>query len=77
MATSTAASTPVASWTDVALAAIIAIVTLSTDGWEWPDSLDAVVAAPEHHSVPLGDDPIHAIVVELKASPIHDPHESA
>jgi len=48
------------------------IVTLSAHGWEWPDSLDAVVAAPEHHAVLLenvGDGLIHVIVVELKSPP--------
>jgi hypothetical protein len=26
-------------------------VSQPADSWEWPDSLDAVVAAPDHHSV--------------------------
>jgi hypothetical protein len=50
-----------------ALATIIGLVTLSADGWEWPDSLDAVVAAPEHHSVLLENDRVRVLAARVEA----------
>jgi hypothetical protein len=38
-----------------------------TDGWDWPESLDAVVAAPEHHSVLLENDRVR--VLETRVEP--------
>jgi len=50
------------------------IATLSADGWEWPDSLDAVVAAPEHHSVVLKNDRVRALDARVEPGdtvPVH------
>jgi hypothetical protein len=46
-----------------------------TNAWPWPDSLDAVVAAPKHHQLVLENDRVrvldtrihHLIRVELRA----------
>jgi len=46
---------------------MIGLVTLSADGWEWPDSLDAVVAAPEHHSVLLENDRVRVLDARVEA----------
>ena len=35
--------------------------------WEWPDSLDAVVAAPEHHSVVLENDRVRVLEARVEA----------
>ncbi len=37
--------------------------------WEWPDSLDAVIAAPEHHEVLLENDQVRVLDVRIA------PHE--
>jgi hypothetical protein len=44
------------------------------DGWEWPDSLDAVVAAPEHHSVVLENVRVRVLDARVDAGdtvPLH------
>lgn len=49
-------------------------MTLSADGWEWPDSLDAVVAAPEHHVVLLENDRVRVLDARVEAGdtvPVH------
>ena len=33
----------------------------SSESWSWPDSLDAVIAAPKHHSVLLEDDRVRVL----------------
>jgi hypothetical protein len=33
----------------------------SSDNWPWPDSLDAVIAAPKHHAVLLEDDRVRVL----------------
>lgn len=50
------------------------VVTRSTDGWEWPDSLDAVVAAPDHHSVLLENDRVRVLEARVERGdtvPVH------
>jgi len=50
------------------------IVTLSARGWEWPDSLDAVVAAPEHHAVLLENDHVRVLGARVEVGdtvPVH------
>lgn len=36
-------------------------VPKSSANWHWPDSLDAVVAAPKHHSILLEDDRVRVL----------------
>jgi hypothetical protein len=46
----------------------------NADRWEWPDSLDAVVAAPEHHSVILENDRVRVLDARVEAGdtvPLH------
>ncbi len=48
-------------------------MALSGDGWEWPDSLDALVA-PEHHSVLLENDRVRVLEARVEAGetvPVH------
>lgn len=50
------------------------MVTLSAYGWEWPDSLDAVVAAPEHHAVLLENDHVRVLGARVEVGdtvPVH------
>lgn len=42
-------------------------VTRMTSDWSWPDSLDAMVAAPEHHKLLLEND--HVRVLETRIEP--------
>ena len=49
-------------------------MTLNADAWEWPDSLDAVVAAPGHHSVMLENDRVRVLDARVEAGdtvPVH------
>ena len=49
-------------------------MTQHADDWEWPDSLDAAVAAPEHHSVLLENDRVRVLVARVEAGdtvPVH------
>jgi len=49
-------------------------VTLNDDGWEWPDTLDAVVAAPDHHSVLLENDRVRVLDTRVERGdtvPVH------
>lgn len=43
------------------------IVSLNAEGWEWPDSLDAVAAAPEHHSVLLENERVRVLEARVVA----------
>jgi len=46
----------------------------STEGWPWPDSLDAVIAAPKHHSVLIEDDRVRVLRTTIPAGdvvPLH------
>jgi hypothetical protein len=46
----------------------------SADSWIWPDSLDALKAAPENHKVVYEDDDVRILAVILdghKSEPIH------
>jgi hypothetical protein len=46
----------------------------SPDAWSWPDSLDAVVAAPKHHSVLLEDERVRVLRTSIPAGdvvPLH------
>jgi len=36
-------------------------VSQSSESWQWPDSLDAVIAAPKHHSVLLEDERVRVL----------------
>ena len=45
-------------------------VPQSSDGWPWPDSLDAVIAAPRHHSVLLEDDRVRVLRTTIPAGDI-------
>jgi hypothetical protein len=50
------------------------MVAPSGDRWEWPDSLDALVAAPEHHSVLLENDRVRVLEARVEAGqtvPVH------
>ena len=43
-------------------------------GWPWPDSLDAVVAAPEHHAVVLENDRVRVLLARVEPGdtvPLH------
>ncbi len=42
-------------------------MTQGTDKWEWPDTLDAVAAAPAHHVVLLENE--HVRVLEARVEP--------
>jgi len=37
----------------------------STAPWPWPDSLDALVAAPDHHELVLEDDRVRVIITHI------------
>lgn len=37
-------------------------------GWDWPGSLDAVVAAPEHHAVVLENDRVRVLLARVGAA---------
>jgi hypothetical protein len=42
--------------------------------WEWPGALDAVVAAPDHHSLVLENDRVRALVATVQPGdvvPLH------
>jgi hypothetical protein len=46
------------------------------DRWEWPGSLDAVVAAPDHHSLVLENDRVRVLVATVQPGdtvPLHTP----
>jgi quercetin dioxygenase-like cupin family protein len=45
-----------------------------TESWEWPDSLDALVAAPEFHSILLENDDVRVLVTTIgggETVPVH------
>ena len=49
-------------------------ISNSPDGWPWPDSLDAMVAAPKHHSVLLEDERVRVLRTTIPAGavvPVH------
>ena len=49
-------------------------MTQSADEWGWPDCLDAVVAAPEHHSVLLENDRVRVLDTRVPCGetvPVH------
>lgn len=41
-----------------------------SDAWPWPDSLDAVIAAPKHHAVLLEDDCVRVLRTTIPAGDI-------
>jgi len=46
----------------------------NTSSWNWPDELDALVAAPENHHVMLENDQVRVIETQVPAkatTPIH------
>lgn len=48
--------------------------SLSSEKWAWPDSLDALKAAPDNHKVVYEDDNVRILAVILdgkKSEPIH------
>jgi len=50
------------------------IVTPSSDGWQWPDFLEAVVAAPEHHAVLFENDQVRVLGARVEVGdtvPVH------
>jgi hypothetical protein len=42
----------------------------SPEGWPWPDSLDALIAAPKHHCVLLEDDRVRVLRTTIPAGDI-------
>lgn len=42
----------------------------SVESWPWPDSLDAVVAAPKHHSVLLEDERVRVLRTTVPAGDV-------
>src|SRR6266700_8298890 len=49
-------------------------VTRGTDSWEWPDTLDAVAAAPAHHVVLLENEHVRVLEARVEAGdtvPLH------
>jgi hypothetical protein len=49
-------------------------VTLQTPSWPWPDSLDALVAAPNHHTLLLENDRVRVIHTHIPPGdlvPVH------
>lgn len=54
-------------------------VSKVSEGWPWPDSLDALVAAPKHHALLLEDDRLRVLQTTIPAGdvvPLHT-HRSA
>lgn len=48
--------------------------TAKRDPWPWPDSLDAMVAAPEHHTVVLENEHVRVVETRIPAgdkTPVH------
>ena len=48
--------------------------TTVTASWEWPDSLDALVAAPRHHSVMLENERVRVVHTHIPVGdlvPVH------
>ena len=46
----------------------------NTEGWGWPDALDALVAAPDHHSLLLENDRVRVLDVRVESGdtvPVH------
>lgn len=46
----------------------------SPNNWPWPDSLDAVIAAPAHHTILLEDDRVRVLRTRIAAGdvvPLH------
>ena len=49
-------------------------IATSLETWPWPDSLDAVAAAPKHHSVLLEDERVRVLRTTIPAGdvvPVH------
>jgi hypothetical protein len=49
-------------------------VTRGTDNWQWPDTLDAVAAAPAHHVVLLENEHVRVLEARVEAGdtvPLH------
>jgi hypothetical protein len=49
-------------------------VTRGTDNWQWPDTLDAVAAAPAHHVVLLENEHVRVLEARIEAGdtvPLH------
>ena len=52
----------------------LATVTPNADGWQWPDDLDAVVAAPAHHALVFENDRVRVLDARVEAGdtvPLH------
>jgi len=50
-----------------------------TDNWEWPDTLDAVAAAPAHHVVLLENEHVRVLEARVEAGdtvPLDRPESS-
>lgn len=41
------------------------VIPISLESWPWPDSLDAIVAAPEHHAVLLEDERVRVLHTKI------------
>ncbi len=49
-------------------------VSIVSESWPWPDSLDALVAAPKHHALLLEDDRVRVLQTTIPAgdvAPLH------
>jgi hypothetical protein len=47
---------------------------VSSDSWPWPDSLDAVIAAPQHHKLILENDRVRVLDTRIPVGdtvPVH------
>jgi hypothetical protein len=42
-------------------------MTGETTPWEWPDELDALIAAPEDHQLLLGNDRVRVLLTTIPA----------
>ena len=50
------------------------VISASADVWEWPDALDAVMAAPAHHTVLLENEHVRVLEARVEAGdtvPLH------
>ena len=44
------------------------------EGWPWPDSLDALIAAPKHHSLLMENDQVRVVHTHIRVGdfvPVH------
>jgi len=45
-------------------------ISTISESWPWPDSLDALVAAPQHHTLLLEDDRVRVLLTTIPAGDI-------